>query len=191
MSGQFRLLSCASLLLITSLACTFTQRFIYNTAGPQAGADIVASLAAPATSAPGAGTLAPIEGQTDASSCDATSFVSVRVGERFIPNDSANCYQVVVLTNVHPSLPVIVMGHHVGTQGASGSGKLVQPQSESTDQWSVVYDYGDPFTVDWYTAILATPQCMWLDDLREGGIEQLPPLGLRVVPFTVPSCSAR
>ena len=185
MDKQRRLRLSLSLLLFSILACNYPQRFLFNIAGPQAPADIVATLAAPAAAVDVPG---PQEGQSDAASCDATAFVSVRVGERFVPEDSTSCYQDVVITNTHASLRVLVMGHHGGTQGDPGSGRLVEPQAESSDQWSVVYDYGEPFKVDWYTAIFATPECMWLDRVRESGFEQLPPLGLTVVPFTVPSC---
>jgi hypothetical protein len=45
------------------------------------------------------------------------------------------------------------------------------------------------FTVDWYTAIFMTEECMWLDRVRESDFEQLPVLGLTTVPFSVPSCT--
>ena len=175
------------LLLLAVLACNLPQRFLFI-AGPQGAAHAVATLAAPAATAAAAVSSGSAEGQSDAASCDATVYVSVRVGERLVPEDSTSCYQDVVITNTHASLRVLVLAHHGGTQGDPGSGRLVEPQSESSDQWSVVRHYGEPFTVDWYTAIFATPECIWLDEVRESGFEQLPSLGLTVVPFTVPSC---
>jgi hypothetical protein len=187
MDRQRRLRLGLCLLLFSILACNFPQRFLFNFAGPQGGADLVGTLAAPSAPTASVGPPASAAGQLDAASCDATAFVNVRVGERFVPEDSTSCYQDVVITNTHASLRVLVLGHHGGTQGDPGSGRLVEPQSESSDQWSVVYDYGEPFTIDWYTAIFATPECIWLDGVRESGFEQLPSLGLTVVPFTVPS----
>jgi hypothetical protein len=170
------------------LACNFTQRLLFNTAGPQAPADIAGTLAVADSSAPTVGFDGPADGLPDGASCDATGYVSVRVGERFVPEGSTSCYQDAVLTNGHPTLPVIVLGHHAGTQGDPGSGRLVQPQSEESDQWSVAYSEGT-FSVDWYTAIFATEDCIWLDGIRESNFEQLPSLGLRTVPFSVPSCA--
>ena len=183
MDTRHRLRLSSWLLLLSILACYFPQRFLLNFAGPQGAADVVATLAAPAAGAP-----APAEGQWDAASCDATAFVKVRAGERFEPEDSASCYQDAVLTNTHTSIRILVMGHHGGTQGNPGSGRLVEPLAETSDQWSVVYSSGEPFTVDWYTAIFATPGCMWLNGVRESNFEQLLSVGLTVVPFSVPSC---
>ncbi len=170
------------------LACNFTQRLLYNVAGPRAGADIVGTLAQPDSAAPTMGFEDPAEGRPDGASCDATAYVSVRVGERFVPQDSSSCYQDAILANSHPTLPVLVMGHHGGTQGDPGSGRLVQPGSEASDQWSVVFSEGS-WTVDWYTAIFATPECMWLDGIRESDFEQLPALRLTTVPVSIPSCA--
>lgn len=148
MDTRCRLRLGPSLLLISILACTFPQRFLFNIAGPHGGANVVATLAAPSATTAAAGAPALAEGQSDVASCDATAFVNVRVGERFEPEDSTSCYQDVAVTNTHASLRVIVLGHHRGAQGNPGSGSLVEPQAESSDQWSVVYDYGEPFTVD-------------------------------------------
>ena len=188
MDRQRRLRLGLCLLLFSILACNFPQRFLFNFAGPQGGADLVGTLAAPSAPTASVGPPASAAGQLDAASCDATAFVNVRVGERSVLEDGATCYQDVVITNTHASMRVLVLGHHGGTQRDPGSGRLVEPQAESSDQWSVVYDYGEPFTVDWYTAIFATPECIWLDEVRESSFEQLLTLGLRVVPFTVPSC---
>ncbi len=188
MRARRRELLTSCIVIVILLACNFPQRFLFNLAGPQAPADIVATLAKPGTTAPTVGFNAPVDGLPDAASCDATAYVSVRVGERFTPRDSGSCYQDMVIANTHASLPVLVLGHHAGTTGNAGSGRLVQPQSESSDQWSVVYPEGS-FSVDWYTAIFATPECIWLDGVRESEFEQLPSLGLTTVPVSVPSCS--
>jgi len=188
MGRQRRLRLGESLTLFSALACNFSQRFLLSLAGPQGGADVLATLAAPAATAAATGTPASAEGQSDAASCDATAFVSVRVGRRLVLEDGATCYQDVVITNTHASLRVLVLGRHGGTQGDPGGGRLVEPQAESSDQWSVAGYYGERFTVDWYTAIFATPGCIWLDRVRESGFEQLLSLGLTVVPFTAPSC---
>jgi hypothetical protein len=189
MDRQRRLRLGLCLLLFSILACNFPQRFLFNFAGPQGGADLVGTLAAPSAPTASVGAPASADGQLDAASCDATAFVNVRVGERFVPEDSTSCYQDVVITNTHaiPARPR--SGTPRRDPGRSWQWEIgVEPQAESRDQWSVVYYYGEPFTVDWYTPIFATPECIWLDGVRESGVEQLSSLGLTAVPFTVPSC---
>jgi len=177
------LLSCAA------LACSWSERAIANLGGPQGGADAVGTLA---SDAPGVvqPPTPPAEGLWDAASCDAVAFVSVRIGEMDVYEADQACFQNVVITNSHESSGVVVLGHHPLASQIPGSPRLVGPQSEESDIWSCSSPACGGYTVDWYAAVLAVPECGWLydDQQYDSGYAQIPGLGLVTVPIVVPSC---